>query len=290
MGSGGQNNASLDRIFGHLLIWLQDIGRSGIPVFVFATANHLEKIPDELMRLGRFDEKFFFFLPTAGECRAIAALHLAKHACMLGDVDERTKGDADAFARVLEERVIDPFLRVATTHGKFLTGGDIAAIVNETFQELFTREVELLPGEAERRAVASAGEPVLAVSLDEVRETLIAKLTETHVFGETGREQLAGYWLWAERANPRNVSDDQLMLPFTSFERRTGRFAEIAPLELNGLDELKGDEYRARVVHAGEKARALADDAPWEDVAHAYGAACAAMLAIEIFDSRARGR
>lgn len=290
VGSGGQNNASLDRIFGHLLVWLQDIGRSGIPVFVFATANHLEKIPDELMRLGRFDEKFFFFLPTAGECRAIAALHLVKHACMFSDVDGHAKGDADALARVLEERVIDPFLRVATARGKFLTGGDIAAIVNETFQELFTRGVERLPGEADRRAVASAAEPVLAVPLDEVRETLIAKLIETHVFGETSREQLTGYWLWAERANPRNVSDDPLMLPYEGYQRRTGRFAEIAPLELSGLDELKADEYRARIVRAGEKARALADDAPWEDVARAYGAACAAMLATEIFDARTGGR
>ena len=91
VGTGGENNASLDRIFGHLLIWLQDMERNGVPVFVFATANHLERIPAELMRLGRFDEKFFF-LPTPDECRAIATLHLAKHACMLADVAGAGRG------------------------------------------------------------------------------------------------------------------------------------------------------------------------------------------------------
>lgn len=55
----------------------------------------------ELMRLGRFDEKFFF-LPTPDECRAIATLHLAKHACMLADVDGRALADGDALAGALE--------------------------------------------------------------------------------------------------------------------------------------------------------------------------------------------
>ncbi|MBM6907699.1 AAA family ATPase [Collinsella intestinalis] len=91
VGTGGENNASLDRIFGHLLIWLQDMERNGVPVFVFATASHLERIPAELMRLGRFDEKFFF-LPTPDECRTIATLHLAKHACMLADVAGAGRG------------------------------------------------------------------------------------------------------------------------------------------------------------------------------------------------------
>ena len=101
VGTGGENNASFDRIVGHLLIWLQDMGRNGVPVFVFATASHLERVPAELMRLGRFDEKFFF-LPTPDECRAIATLHLAKHACMLADVDGRALADGDALAGALE--------------------------------------------------------------------------------------------------------------------------------------------------------------------------------------------
>ena len=151
VGTGGENNASLDRIFGHLLIWLQDMGRNGVPVFVFATASHLERIPAELMRLGRFDEKFFF-LPTPDECRAIATLHLAKHACMLADVDGRALADGDALAGALE-----------------------------------------------------------------------------------------------------------------------------------------GDAYRARIERAGEDARSLADDAPWDAVAHGYRAACAAMLAREIFDVAGAG-
>ena len=152
VGTGGENNASLDRIFGYLLIWLQEMGRNGVPVFVFATASHLERILAELMRLGRFDEKFFF-LPTPDECRAIATLHLTKHACMLADVDGRALADGDALAGALE-----------------------------------------------------------------------------------------------------------------------------------------GDAYRARIERTGEDARSLADDAPWDAVAHGYRAACAAMLAREIFDVAGAGR
>lgn len=51
------------RLFGTLLTWLQEKKET---VFVVATANHLDILPPELLRKGRFDEIFFVDLPDGG--------------------------------------------------------------------------------------------------------------------------------------------------------------------------------------------------------------------------------
>ena len=64
------------RVFGTFLTWLQEKTR---PVFVIATANHIDHLPPEFLRKGRFDEIFFVDLPTTAEREQIWSLHLSKH-------------------------------------------------------------------------------------------------------------------------------------------------------------------------------------------------------------------
>ena len=78
------------RVFATFLTWLQE-KRS--PVFVFATANSVARLPPELVRKGRLDELFFVDLPTARERRAVLGIHLARRGVTL------TSGELDALAQ-----------------------------------------------------------------------------------------------------------------------------------------------------------------------------------------------
>lgn len=78
--SGSQSSGSTDggtssRVFGTFLQWMQD---KTAPVFVFATANDITRLPPEFLRKGRFDELFFADLPDVEDRTAIFRLHLNK--------------------------------------------------------------------------------------------------------------------------------------------------------------------------------------------------------------------
>jgi SpoVK/Ycf46/Vps4 family AAA+-type ATPase len=60
---------------GALLTWLQE---HTSPVVVVATCNDYQKLPPEMARAGRFDERFFLDLPVPSERVEIALIHLAK--------------------------------------------------------------------------------------------------------------------------------------------------------------------------------------------------------------------
>ena len=61
---------------GILLTWLQEHRSQIVTV---ATCNDYSKLPAELTRAGRFDERFFVDLPSATERVEIAAVHLRKY-------------------------------------------------------------------------------------------------------------------------------------------------------------------------------------------------------------------
>jgi SpoVK/Ycf46/Vps4 family AAA+-type ATPase len=64
------------RVLGQLLHYMQE--RSG-GVFFVATCNHVERLPPELVRKGRFaDEIFFVDLPTAKEREEILSIHVER--------------------------------------------------------------------------------------------------------------------------------------------------------------------------------------------------------------------
>jgi hypothetical protein len=72
---GGRDGGTSERVFGAILTWMQE---KTAPVFVVATANNISGLPPELLRKGRFDEIFFFDLPTLEERTEIFKIHLNK--------------------------------------------------------------------------------------------------------------------------------------------------------------------------------------------------------------------
>jgi SpoVK/Ycf46/Vps4 family AAA+-type ATPase len=75
MGGPSGDSGTSQRVFGTFLTWLQE---KTAPVFVFATANNIDRLPPEFLRKGRFDEIFFVDLPTDRERVPIWRVHLTK--------------------------------------------------------------------------------------------------------------------------------------------------------------------------------------------------------------------
>jgi ATP-dependent 26S proteasome regulatory subunit len=90
---GSGDAGTSQRVFAHLLTWMQD---KTAPCFVVATANNIAALPPELLRKGRFDEIFFLDLPNEKERREIFSVHLKKRQCIPAEYD------LDLFARESE--------------------------------------------------------------------------------------------------------------------------------------------------------------------------------------------
>ncbi len=68
--------SSQSRIFSYFLTWMQE---KPPLIFVVATANHIENLPAELIRKGRFDEVFFCDLPGKEDREEIFHIHLREN-------------------------------------------------------------------------------------------------------------------------------------------------------------------------------------------------------------------
>ncbi len=80
--SDKSDSGTLSRVVQELLTWLAE---KTAPVFVFATANDITKLPPELTRAGRFDEIMFTSLPHLSEREDILRIHLRKRGYAISD-------------------------------------------------------------------------------------------------------------------------------------------------------------------------------------------------------------
>jgi SpoVK/Ycf46/Vps4 family AAA+-type ATPase len=72
MESKGDSGTS-NRVLATFISWLSEKNK---PVFVIATANHIDALPLEIIRKGRFDEVFFLDLPKQEEREEIFKIHI----------------------------------------------------------------------------------------------------------------------------------------------------------------------------------------------------------------------
>lgn len=120
--SGASDGGTATRVFGTLLTWMQE-KRS--PVFIFATANKIDRLPPELLRKGRFDEIFFVDLPSHEERQEIFKIHLGR---LKRDIE---KFDFDKLAHISGEDFWGNGIRLA--------GSEIEAAIKEGLLEAFSR-------------------------------------------------------------------------------------------------------------------------------------------------------
>jgi hypothetical protein len=81
LGTGDRDGGTSERLKGELLTWLQEPTDLECPVYRLCTANNVEVLAEtspELMRDGRWDERFFFDLPTYDERATIVDIHVKR--------------------------------------------------------------------------------------------------------------------------------------------------------------------------------------------------------------------
>lgn len=146
-GSSGANGHEVTkRVFGKFLTWMQEKGNRGISCFVFATANDISSLPPEMFRSGRFDEKFYMFMPSAEECAAIFESHI-NHQCAIYNGLNRNNSqslplfdkeciNASMFKLVIleEECIVDELIASdtkVTNRNRFFIGSDIEQLITK---------------------------------------------------------------------------------------------------------------------------------------------------------------
>jgi ATP-dependent 26S proteasome regulatory subunit len=123
--TGAGDSGTAARVLATFLTWLQE---KEAPVFVIATANHLDLLPPELARKGRFDEIFFVDLPDAAERRAIWEIHLRKRKRHVPgfDLDALVAASDGMSGAEVEQALIDA-LYEAFDQGRPLKDADLLA-------------------------------------------------------------------------------------------------------------------------------------------------------------------
>lgn len=231
--SGSDSNSSLRRIFAYFLGWLQDADKREAPVFVFATANKAS-LPPEFLRKGRFDEKFYSFMPVYEECKKILQVHIRKHDdVILWNWPENGKGWSELTKeemqkekeRQIDQLIVKDFLCCAARQEKFMTGADLEAVVTEAFQYLFVEEFQ--KKETDKKAASLGICENIKSTPEEIGRMLCEVLEETRVYSETNMENIVSCWLDMQKNKMKSVSGDKPILDFQKYDPETGMFREM---------------------------------------------------------------
>jgi len=127
---GSGDAGTSQRVFAHLLTWMQD---KTSPCFVVATANNIAALPPELLRKGRFDEIFFLDLPSPGERREIFTVHLKKRKCVPADYDlDLLARESEGYVGAeIEQTVIDAMYLAFNDSMRRVTTEDILSCIRK---------------------------------------------------------------------------------------------------------------------------------------------------------------
>lgn len=222
VGSSSDNDSGTSkRTFATFLTWLQE---KTVPCFVFATANNTRILPAEFLRRGRFDQKFYTFMPTKRECIDIFKTIL-----------EGKNGYGRKFfdVQIISDSFLGEVLVYCGCKGKFLTGADISGIINDAKMFVYLEEVDRMG--TDKRYTVKNFKPALLKAIDESRP-----------YGETNMDDIASCFisLYENKFMPaakRNILD------FSDFHPKELQCITSACKENNGYDELLYELIKERV-------------------------------------------
>ena len=231
--NGAKENEVTERLFGKFLTWMQERERRGVSCFVFATANDISQMPPELFRSGRFDDKFFTFMPTADECAAIFS-SIIRHQTKRKQKNLQEKPlfntraiNGALFKSILEDHAIclsgelvDRQDKSVNRLNKFFTGADIEQLISNAKRLYLNRY-----GEVGRDKEKESGDwdCSIASSNDVVFDTarfkacLIQAIGDMKTYGETNLVDIARCYAQLAKNNFKSASMNTL-LPFKGYD------------------------------------------------------------------------
>jgi SpoVK/Ycf46/Vps4 family AAA+-type ATPase len=156
VGSTGQGEGSMSRIFAGFLTWMQE---KNPLVFVAATANRIHLLPAEIIRKGRFDQVFFVDLPNEEERKQIFSIHLARNRKDPSKFDlvflsKATKGwNGAEIEQAVVSAVVDAF-----SENRDLTEQDLYRMISSTVPLSVTMEdqIKAIKSWAHDRAISAS--------------------------------------------------------------------------------------------------------------------------------------
>lgn len=177
---GSGDAGTSQRVFAHLLTWMQD---KTSPCFVVATANNIAALPPELLRKGRFDEIFFLDLPSPAERREIFSVHLKKRKCVPADYDlDLLARESEGYVGAeIEQTVIDAMYLAFNDSMRRVTTEDIISCIRRQVPlSISQRETiaSLRSYLAEGRAV-SASRPAARHEVPSAEKTIALETFDT---------------------------------------------------------------------------------------------------------------
>lgn len=165
--SGDADSGQGKRLFGLFLTWMQE---KTFPCFIFATANDISALPPEFLRRGRFDRKFYTFMPTKDDCVEI----------FRSIIRSNNTGGAEPFpAETYSDTYLSEIVEFCGEHGKFMTGADIEGIVDDAKFAYYRRC---------RRDGAEAAGGIYRPGL--FKEELKKAVLDVQTYGETDMEKI----------------------------------------------------------------------------------------------------
>lgn len=199
-GAKSDNEASSKRMISKFLTWMQDKEKENACCFVFATANSIIGMPPELFRSGRFDAKFYTFLPSYEGCVEIfkktlefqnASFVKRNQGKELFNVAALTASFCDLLEsdKVLKRPIVvgdDEEFTKETSANKFFTGSDITSLIEVAKDKCFqvTREPETYKDETGQRHLYVYNTKTFISALSEA-------LSQTKTYGETNYRDCA---------------------------------------------------------------------------------------------------
>lgn len=181
----GQNSEDgvMRQLVGILLNWMQEKTNSNSNVFLYCTANDISKLPPELFRSGRFDEKFYTFLPSSEECCAIFKSRMKYLNSKYKSNDPSGKELFEKDVYELFDELINTDLFVPTIkfieNSKFMIGSDIASIINTTMSRLYID------------APLTTEQKEYLFSKEDVKKILTESIRQTHTYWQTNIRDVA---------------------------------------------------------------------------------------------------
>lgn len=192
-GSNGSNSDVTKRLFGKFLTWMQEKEDKNVCCFVFATANDISTLPPELFRSGRFDAKFYTFMPTAEECGEIFASLIEKQCNDYNDEHKENRIEQKLFdLSVIGKELFKGYLnqvglclgkeperedKGVNRDNKFFSGADIENVIKYA-KEKYLKKNNSVDGK-------------FVYETDAFKECLKGAIIEIRTYGETDLEKIA---------------------------------------------------------------------------------------------------
>lgn len=165
-GNGNSDSGIASRCLAKLLNWMQE---SSEQCFICATANNVQLLPSELLRRGRFDRKYYTFLPLQKQCEEIMVNQLK---CFREYAPDYFEEEID-FKKLAKE----VFDYIASLDRKFYTGADIEGVIDDAKSEIFNQNM------------------TLPIKYADFKEKILIAVRNSQPYGETNYQDVVEYWL-----------------------------------------------------------------------------------------------